>query len=194
VLLGAGAMFMPDSWTSRMETIATYDQEQSAMARIYSWKTIWALALDRPIVGGGFATDTQEVYARYAPQGFDQFAGKYWVAHSIYFQALGEHGFPGLALYIALGVLTWRCAARLARITQADAEFGDWVPLLMRSVQVSLLGFAVGGAFLNLVHFDLPYYIIACVVLVDATVRERRRQPAAVNPSSMQSSMYGVLK
>jgi hypothetical protein len=58
-------------------------------------------------------------------------------------------------------------------LTRDDPEFGPWVPLLMRMVQVSLTGFAVGGAFLSLAHFDLPYYILAFVILVDATVRER---------------------
>jgi hypothetical protein len=81
-------------------------------------------------------------------------------------------------MYLVLGVLTWRSAGRTARQTARDAEFGSWVPLLMRSAQVSLLGFAVGGAFLNLVHFDLPYYIVAYVVLVEATVRQRRRERA----------------
>ena len=41
--------------------------------------------------------------------------------------------------------------------------------------QVSIVGFAVGGAFLTLVHFDLPYYLVAFVVLVEATMRESGR-------------------
>jgi len=69
--------------------------------------------------------------------------------------------------------LSWMRAGKLALLTRDDAEFGPWVPLLMRMVQVSLIGFAVGGAFLSLVHFDLPYYILSFVILVDATVRER---------------------
>ena len=64
----------------------------------------------------------------------------------------------------------------------------QYVPLLMRATQVSLIGFAVGGAFLSLVHFDLPYYVVAFVVLVDATVGERRRElQAAADRADMQS-------
>lgn len=179
LLLAAGILFMPEHWTERMRSIADYQQDISAMQRIYAWKTLWAMALDRPLVGGGFATDTLLVFMRYAPAGFEaHFAHITPVAHSIYFQALGEHGFPGLALYLALGVFTWRTASRLARETAGDAEFRDWVPMLMKSIQVSIVGFAVGGAFLNLLHFDVHYYIIAFVVLVDATVREHRRDAA----------------
>ena len=174
ILLVSAIIFMPDSWSGRMGTIQTYEQDLSAMSRIYTWKTMWALALDRPLVGGGFGTDNPVVFALYAPAFVgDYVGGSVFVAHSIYFQALGEHGFPGLLLYLLIGFLTWRRAGKIAKQTGADPEFGSWVPLLMRMVQVSLIGFAAGGAFLSLVYFDLPYYIVAYVVLVDATLRER---------------------
>lgn len=167
--------FMPESWTSRMETIQAYQDDNSAMSRIYTWQTLWNLALDRPLVGAGFRTDTPEIFARYAP--FDGSLvfhnGGVFVSHSIYFQALGEHGFPGLILFLLLGILTWRKASSLKAASINDPEFGNWVPILMSITQVSILGFAVGGAFLSMMNFDIPYYIIAIIVLVDATIRER---------------------
>lgn len=182
-LLAVAILFMPDAWVGRMESIQTFEQDSSAMSRIYTWKTLWNLALDRPIVGAGFRTDNPLVFATYAPTNVgDYFGGSVLVAHSIYFEALGEHGFPGLGLYLLLGFFTWRKASKLSRQTRDDPEFGEWVPLLMRMVQVSLTGFAVGGAFLSLTHFDLPYYILSYVILVDATVRERDKQKMAVAP------------
>jgi probable O-glycosylation ligase (exosortase A-associated) len=171
------ALLMPATWTDRMNTIQTFDQDTSAMSRLYTWTTLWNAALDRPLVGTGFRTDNQMVFALYAPDGGLGVykGGDTYVAHSIYFQALGEHGFPGLLLYLLFGLLTWRTAARLARQTVGDPDYGAWVPLLMRMVQVSVAAFAVGGAFLTLVHFDLPYYIASFVVLVDATLRERAK-------------------
>ncbi len=173
-------LFMPDSWTGRMESIENYEQDSSAMSRIYTWKTMWALAVDRPLVGGGFVVDTPQVFAIYAPPGDLGYHvdGTVYVAHSIYFQMLGEHGFPGLALYLLIGASAWRMAARLVRETREDPEYAHWLPLLMRMVQVSLAGYSVGGAFLSLAHFDLSYYIIGIVVLADATLRERRREQA----------------
>lgn len=183
-LLTVAITFMPESWSGRMNTIQSYEQDTSAMSRVYAWQTMWNAAVDRPLVGAGFAADNPVVYSRYAPVGG---AGAYtgggiFVAHSIYFQALGEHGFPGLILYMLLGLLSWRMAGRLAHETREDPEFASWVPLLMRMVQVSLAGFAVGGAFLSLVHFDLSYYLITFVVLVNATLRERSRAAAAMAP------------
>jgi len=178
-------LFMPSSWSNRMDTIQTYDQDASAMSRFYSWETLWNLALDRPLVGGGFVTDNPIVFATYAPEwGIQMFGGKVWVAHSSYFQVLGDHGFPGLLLYLLFGIFTWRRASKLAQETKDDPEFGSWVPLLMRMVQVSMTGFAVGGAFLSLVHFDLIYYIVSYVILVDATVRERKIERLIVDSTS----------
>lgn len=163
--------FMPDSWSSRMETISSYNQDASAMSRLWTWRTLWNLAVDRPLVGGGFRSDSIEVFSQYSPEeGRGTFLHDAYVAHSIYFQALGEHGFPGLIIYLSLGIWTWVAAGRLGRRTQGDPEFSAWVPLLMRMCQVSLLGFAVGGGFLSLMLLDLPYYIFGIVVLARASV------------------------
>lgn len=178
VVLGALILtFMPDSWSGRMGTIQSYEEDNSAMSRLYTWRTLWNVAVDRPLVGAGFRADTPEVFARYAPfQGAEVFGNEgIFVAHSIYFEALGEHGFPGLILFVSLGVLAWRRAGQLAALTRTDPEFNSWVPLLMPMVQVSLVGYAVGGAFLSMMNFDGAYYIIAFVVLVDATVRDALR-------------------
>jgi putative inorganic carbon (HCO3(-)) transporter len=179
VILGMGILLMPETWTSRMNTIESYDQDSSAMSRIYTWKTLWALALDRPLVGAGFNADIPIIFATYAPQdmGKFDFQGTVLVAHSIYFQALGEHGFPGLFLYLLIGVLTWRKASEVAAKARHDPKLAEWVPLLMRMSQASLAGFAVGAAFLSMVHFDLPYYIVAFVILIDATINEQRKSP-----------------
>jgi probable O-glycosylation ligase (exosortase A-associated) len=165
---------MPDSWTQRMDTIQTYEGDGSAQSRIYAWRTYTNCALDRPLVGAGFGADNPQVFARYAavaPE-YASFQGVVFVAHSIYFQMLGEHGFPGLGLFLVLWVVTWRTAGRLTRATKGDPEFGTWVPVLMPMVQVSLIGFAVGGAFLSLAYFDVPYYFVAFVALVDAVWKD----------------------
>jgi probable O-glycosylation ligase (exosortase A-associated) len=181
-VVGVAALaFMPDSWTSRMDTIQTYEADTSAMSRIWTWKTLWNAAVDRPLLGAGFRADNQFVFNKYAPyEAVVALKGAVFVAHSIYFQALGEHGFVGLGIYLLLGLWTWFGAGRLARLTADDPEFSPWVPLLMRMTQVSLIGFGIGGAFLSLMLLDLTYYIPGVVVLTHATVHERLRQRRAL--------------
>jgi len=179
VTIGLAGMIavMPGAWVDRMESIQNYEADSSSQARLYSWKTMWNLALDRPIVGGGFDTAAPIIYQRYAPDP----TGPVYSSHSIYFQALSEHGFPGLFLFILFGYLIWRHAKRLGA-ESAERPGLEWVGTLMRMVQVSLLGFAVGGAFLGLLHYDLPYYLATLVVLAAATVQEEQTARAIVPP------------
>ena len=129
------------------------------MGRINAWTMAVNLANDRPLVGGGFAIDNPNVFARYAPDPTD-----IHVAHSIYFQMLGEHGYVGLVLYLLLWLLVWRDAAWIIR--QARSREGwQWASDLSRMIQVALAGFAVGGAFLSLAYYDVPYYLLAVIVL-----------------------------
>lgn len=185
VVVGVAINFMPESWTERMESIGKYEADSSAMSRIWTWKTLWAAALDRPLTGVGFSADNWAVFAQYAPRGaeFEAFDGRVFVAHSIYFQTLGEHGFVGLALFLLLGFTTWRTAGRIARTQAGDSEFRAWMPALMRMVQVSLVGYAVGGAFLSLAYLDVPYYIVSYVILCDALVRQRAKAASRPAPA-----------
>lgn len=162
--------FMPDNWSDRMDTISRYDEDESALGRLNAWWMAWNLAKDHPLFGGGFAIYNQLVFNLYAPDPTQVRA-----AHSIYFQALGEHGFGGLALYLLLGVLTWRTGSWIIRHT-AKVEELRWAHDLARMVQVGLVGFAVGGAFLSLLYFDVPYYLLALLVATQVLVRKELQQ------------------
>src|SRR5574340_974897 len=158
-------MFMPDTWYDRMETIPSYQQDSSAMGRINAWWMAWNLALDH-FFGGGFEIYTPEVFSKYAPVPTDVHA-----AHSIYFQVLGEHGLIGLTLFLVFWILVWFAARRLYKQGRAS-EATAWASDLGAMCQVSLIGYAVGGAFLSLAYFDLPYNIAVIVVLAARWVQE----------------------
>lgn len=172
LILPVAITFMPDKWSSRMETINTYKEDSSAMGRINAWYMAYHMALDRPL-GGGFEIYNRTAFGLYAPVPDDVHA-----AHSIYFQALGEHGFIGLGIYLLLAYLTWRKAAWIVRTT-AKREDLKWAADLARMIQVSLLGFGVGGAFLSLLYYDVPYYLMAAVVSTGYIVEKTLAAEAA---------------
>lgn len=165
--------FMPDTWWERMGTIRTYEQDQSAMGRINAWWMAINLAADN-FFGGGFSIYNPFVFGMYAPD--PSFVVS---AHSIYFHMLGEHGFPGLLIYLGLWLATWVSAGWLRKHGRAQAET-EWCVQLGSMVQVSLVGFAVGGAFLSLTYFDLPYNLMALTVAARVWVQSRgwEREPA----------------
>ena len=168
---------MPEEWFSRMETIETYEEDLSAMGRINAWHMAINIANDR-IFGAGFATASPVVFNAYAPN-------PDWVlvAHSIYFQVLGDHGYIGLALYLLFWILTYRVAGRLAAMEKRGPRF-EWIALLGNMSKVSLVGFAVGGAFLSLAYWDMPYYVMIILLATERYAKEvlMKAPEAAVPP------------
>ena len=181
--------FMPASWEERMGTIGSYETDGSAMGRINAWHMATQLANDR-FLGGGFSIYTSELFAQYAPVADDVHA-----AHSIYFQVLGEHGYVGLILFLCVGLFAFATASRIRResLHRTDAQ---WLYHLAGMAQVSMVGYGVGGAFLSLAYFDLPYNVLVMLVAglawlhdkgaaktgafgAAATLAELRRRPPA---------------
>ena len=150
---------MPESWHNRMGTIATYEEDASAMGRINAWAMTWNLAVARFPIGGGFDIYTWENFGRYAPDPLDLHA-----AHSIYFQILGEHGFIGLAIFLAIFIAAWRNGSWVIRNVKKIPEY-RWAFDLAAMSQVSLIGYAVGGAFLSLSYYDFPYYVASMLII-----------------------------
>ena len=168
--------FMPQQWYDRMATIETYQEDGSAQGRIAAWTMGLNMASDR-FFGGGFESYRFASYQRYLPSyrgGTD--------AHSIYFEVLGEHGFVGLGLFLALGLFTWMKASRVRRATENTPDM-DWMATLTRMVQVSIVAYASAGAFLGMAYFDYVYNLVLIVVVCEAILLARKgaEGPAATN-------------
>lgn len=177
---------MPEKWFERMTTITEYQEDDSAMGRINAWWFAFNLAKDRPLVGGGFDAFTPEAFERYAPDPLD-----FHDSHSIYFEMLGEHGFVGLGLFLVLGWLALRRGTWITRRARDNPEL-SWARDLAAMLQVSLISYAVGGAFLGLAYFDLYYHLVAAMVILQRLVAESLSRPADLpveEPSPAQASV-----
>ena len=151
---------MPDQWTGRMHTIETYEEDASATGRINSWKFAVRIAGEFAM-GGGPNVFAPYMFRIYAPD-----PDRFYDAHSIYFQVLGELGYVGLAIFLAMFVATWRTGTRVIRFCHNRGDLA-WASMLARMCQVSLIGYLTAGAFLTLAYYDLIYYVIAILVLLD---------------------------
>jgi probable O-glycosylation ligase (exosortase A-associated) len=159
--LAIGFAFMPDSWRTRMDSIQTYQEDASAQGRLTMWKFAIDVANDHPILGGGLDVFYNEPYrAHYLPFGVEGRA-----VHSIYFEALGQHGYVGLILFLLIFITAYYTCSTIMSRTRDHPEL-HWYRDLAGMLQVSLVAYAVAGAFLNLGTFDLYYHLIAIITLL----------------------------
>lgn len=168
VMIAVGAFMldlMPQAWHDRMGTIQTYQEDGSAQGRLNAWKNAWGLAFDYPF-GVGYDAARQELFNKYSD------GNRARAAHSIYFQVLGNHGFVGLALFVLIWIQVWRLANQIQREAKHIAQ-AEWCVQLASMTQVALLGYLVGGAFLSLSYFDLPYILMMLVVLTKVWITRR---------------------
>ena len=136
------------------------------MGRINAWYVAWDVAKDH-FFGAGMSYQHQSLFYLYG-----RFETVVRAAHSIYFQILGNHGFVGLFLYLMIWISSFRVAGWL-RKNAADLEETKWAADLGSMAQVCLVGYAVGGAFLSMPYFDLPYNVMAMLIMAKVWVQKR---------------------
>jgi hypothetical protein len=78
----------------------------------------------------------------------------------------------GLALFLGVWFSTFRSAGLLRKSAKGIPE-AQWAQDLGAMVQVSLIGYAIGGAFLSLPYFDFPYDLMVMAVLARDWVKRR---------------------
>lgn len=160
--------FMPAQWMQRMDTLQNPDKVNSFDTRVQSWKFATNVALHSPIVGGGFNVyESTEMWTRYGPDG-----AKPRAVHSIYFRVLGEQGFPGLFLFLALLFVSWRNCSRVRKRTR-DSPEQRWAYDLGSMVQVSMIAFMTAGLATTSSYFDLSYQLMAICALLPFIVENQ---------------------
>lgn len=171
--------FAPEKLWQRAETIQTYEEDHSAMARLRSWNVAWNIAKDRPIIGAGFRFEYSPNRARwlsYVGDDFKSVGGGTQSAHSAYFQVLGEHGFVALGLYLFLMASAIVRLSRLRKQALAVPEAG-WIGAYADGLRIGIIAFAISGAFLNVAYFDLYFIFIAMTAIL------LRELDAVANPA-----------
>ena len=170
VIVGTFAVkdFLPEKWFGRMNTLETYDQDQSAMGRIEAWTDGWNHTLDHPFVGSGF-------------EGWRYVTMRDW--HSSYVEMFSEHGFIAFGLWLSLILGTVISLTNLPKKTR-NIEGMEWVANYCFNIRASLICYMVGTAFLGLSYWDLLYHLIFIAVLVKKFALEELavKQAAVTKP------------
>jgi putative inorganic carbon (HCO3(-)) transporter len=162
------------AWNERIATIGAEDS--SSNIRILVWRWTLEFTATHPL-GGGFQTyliDHIEIAGTGDTPPIVQFGRAF---HSIYFEMLGEQGYPGLAIFLLLTGVTFVKLRRLAKKTRNHPELG-WIAGLADALQSGLAVFMISGAFVGIAFQPMYWYFIAMGVSLNAYMwRVENQQP-----------------
>ena len=160
--------FAPETYLDRINTIRDASDDNSFATRLVAWKINYLLALDHPFIGTG-------MYGSLSWPNWIKHAGdattflfpsplvlKTFVAHSIYFQALGDTGFVGFFLFVLMLGIGLLKTVKTQRAARKDPAL-EWAGDLARATQISLVVYCVTGAALSLIYFELLYILLAVI-------------------------------
>jgi putative inorganic carbon (hco3(-)) transporter len=163
LVVGVILLSAPASYFERMATIGD-TQEGSAQGRIVAWTAAVEMATDYPLTGVGAGH-------------FGLTHGK--TAHSIYFLVLGELGFPGVILLVAIITRNLTANRRLLKELTGEPNAGT-ERRLIASLSAAMIAFATAGAFLSAAYYPHLYVIAGLSTAARRLVHERSRAHASV--------------
>lgn len=164
------------AWNTRISTIGDYQNEGSASTRILIWKWTLGFTATHPL-GGGFATyliDHIDIPAtEFSPARVE--SGRAF--HSIYFEILGEQGYPGIAIFLMLAGSTLIMLRRTAKKACLYPEL-QWVVGLSDALQSGLAVFLTSGAFVGIAFQPMFWYFTSMGICLNAYMLRVERQNA----------------
>lgn len=147
------------------ERVAQVDPEGSALQRYNIWKVARYIYAEHPVTGAGFGTYAL-VHGAYAPRVPNLQGNPYGRrdAHSTYMRLLAEVGIPGLALFLAVFVSSWRMVRRALPTVREHYPGIDGLLIAMVCGQVAFLQAGLFGSFAHL-PFIYMFTMVLCVMV-----------------------------
>ena len=178
--------FLPSAFTERMSTIQGYQADSSASTRLAVWRWTIDYAREHPF-GGGFdsylqntlrfdtvTADTSGNVVK-ARQEVDQ--GRAF--HSAYFEMLGEQGYPGLLLWLAINLTGLvRMEVLRRRYRAADRR---WAGELATALQGAHAIYLFGAVFVGIAFQPFVFMLVGTQIGLD-TYLERLRAAERFRP------------
>lgn len=182
VLIGASGVILlaPDSWSDRMETIKSAQEDSSFMGRVTAWKVCSAIAVAHPFVGGGFrAVQSPAVWDEFQyEQGLLGFVETPMspvsgvAAHSIWFEVMGDMGLVGFLIFAALILNAFITRLEIQRMAKRLGPSHRWAADLSDMLGASLIAFVVSGSLLSAAYFELPYIVMMLLEVLKQLLRK----------------------
>ena len=184
---------LPQEFWDRMSTITApaEERDQSQRGRLHFWQVAVAMAKDRPLVGVGHS-GYELVYNDYDFSGGEYDYNR--AVHSAWFGVLGELGYPGLLLFVAIVMSSW-LSCRRVRLQARRGEIPGPLGPYAIAVESSLIAFMVGGSFVSFQYSEMLWHYFALSIALDRVAvaeaaankirrEEKQRAPIAPPPAA----------
>lgn len=197
-LAGMAALpLLPSAFSERMNTIKTYEADESASTRLAVWGWTWNYVKQHPF-GGGFEAYRQNNIRYETVKTVPTATGttiersltvdKARAYHSSYFEMLGEQGWPGLILWLAISLIgIVRMEVIRRRYRSAEGEQA-WIAPLAAALQSAHLIYLLGGAFVGIAFQSFIYMLVGAQIGLD-TYLTRKRQEADWRPMGRRAQV-----
>lgn len=187
--------FLPASFTERMSTIKTYEEDASASTRLAVWEWTLDFVQEHPF-GGGFGAyrlNNLEIELReregegsVTSETTKTVTDRARAYHSSYFEVLGEHGYPGIAIYLAMLIVA---LVQLRRVYKrfVTSEEDHWLADAARALGFSLIIYMFGSLFVGIAFQSPQYYLIAFTAAL-AQIAAQRMPAKGAAPTPLRLS------
>lgn len=194
IVCAAAIPMLPKSFTERMSTIESHEEDQSASTRLAVWQWTLDFVKEHPL-GGGFGAyrlneglkvetvgtivtedgvvkpvRTEVVYGARA-------------FHSSWFEVLGEHGYPGLLLYVTILVTMswqlWRVYRRYRRGSERERRLSEMAKAVLMAIAI----YCAGSTFVGVAFQTTLYLLIGIGISIVQLAALRAQQAAGPEPA-----------
>jgi putative inorganic carbon (HCO3(-)) transporter len=162
------------SWSERMSTVGQFKTESSAVVRLLVWQWTFDYSLTHPLGGGlnSYLINTIVLPGDDSnPGGTVQNARAF---HSIYFEVLGELGWPGLFMFLLTGMSSVFSLRNLAKKCRKNPDLA-WVADMSDAVQAGIMVFLSAGAFVGIAFQPPFWYFVSMGICLRAYVWHAER-------------------
>jgi probable O-glycosylation ligase (exosortase A-associated) len=156
---------LPQQFWDRMRTITApaEERDESQQGRLHFWQVAVAMANDRPLIGVGHR-GYEAAYNAYDFSG-GRFAHDRAV-HSAWFGVLGELGYTGLLLFLAI-LISSLLACRRVRLAAKRGEIPGPLGPYAIALESSLLAFMIGGSFVSFQYSEMLWHYFALTIALE---------------------------
>lgn len=174
LMAGGSVVLVGHSYLARLQTIKAPEEEGSAAARLAYAGVAFRMWKDHPIVGVGYGMTNEMKLMPYYMVNLLEHGEQ--VIHDTYLQMLCDSGIFAFLIYIGLlwGTIGW-LGLSVHRMKRSHPELAPY-PMML---QASLLGFAIGSAFLSRIEFDLNWMLLLASAVWYRVERQLRSEPTA---------------